>query len=76
MSGRSALMIASQSKRASEETRALAARRSAHRAFAGRADGRAGVDFAAAGGRWNIVALLDPEYPRPANDERAGACRV
>ena len=30
-------------------------------------DGRRAVDFAAAAGRWNIVALLDPQYPLPAN---------
>jgi ankyrin repeat protein len=63
--GRSALMIASQSKRASEDTvRALLALGAARSLAV--ADGRRAVDFAAAGGRWNIVALLDPDYPRPA----------
>jgi len=63
--GRSALMIASQSKRASEQTVQRLLELGAARSLAV-ADGRRAVDFAAAGGRWNIVALLDPEYPRPA----------
>ena len=63
--GRSALMIASQSKRANEDTvRALLALGAARSLAV--ADGRRAVDFAAAGGRWNIVALLDADYPRPA----------
>jgi len=62
--GRSALMIASQSKRASEETVHRLLALGAARSLAV-ADGRRAVDFAAAGGRWNIVALLDPDYPRP-----------
>jgi hypothetical protein len=63
--GRSALMIASQSKQASEETvrRLLAFGASSGQVTA---DGRQAVDFAAAGGRWNIVAMLDPHYPLPA----------
>ncbi|MEO8804163.1 MAG: ankyrin repeat domain-containing protein [Rudaea sp.] len=64
-SGRSALIIASQSVRVSEET---IARLMALGASTGVAldDGRRAVDFAAAAGRWNIVALIDPDYPRPA----------
>ena len=70
-SGRSALIIASQSKRASEETvRQLLALGAARSLTV--ADGRRAVDFAAAGGRWNIVALLDPTYPRPATVSEAG----
>ena len=30
-------------------------------------DGKRAVDFAAAAGRWNIVALLDPDYSVPAS---------
>ena len=74
--GRSALMIASQSKRASEQTVRRLLELGAARSLAV-ADGRRAVDFAAAGGRWNIVALLDPEYPRPAtvsDAEVAPAC--
>lgn len=64
-SGRSALIIASQSARACEETvaRLLALGASTDVALD---DGRRAVDFAAAAGRWSIVALLDPDYPRPA----------
>ena len=63
--GRSALIIASHSKRASEDTVRRLLALGAARSLAV-ADGRRAVDFAAAAGRWNIVALLDPEYPRPA----------
>ena len=64
--GRSALIIASQSTQASEEiVRRLLALRTSRELTS--ADGRRAVDFAAAGGRWNIVALLDPQYPWPAN---------
>ena len=70
-SGRSALIIASQSRRASEDTvRQLLALGAARSLVV--ADGRRAVDFAAAGGRWNIVALLDPDYPRPATVSEAG----
>lgn len=64
-SGRSALIIASQSVRASEETVAclIALGASTNVVLD---DGRRAVDFAAAAGRWNIVALLDSDYPRPA----------
>lgn len=63
--GRTALIIASQSVRASEEIVAglLGLGASPDVALD---DGRRAVDFAAAAGRWNIVALLDPDYPCPA----------
>ena len=64
--GRSALVIASQSTQASEEIVCRLLALGASRELTS-ADGRRAVDFAAAGGRWNIVALLDPQYPRPAN---------
>jgi ankyrin repeat protein len=70
--GRSALMIASQSTRASEETVRRLLALGAARSLAV-ADGRRAVDFAAAGGRWNIVALLDPDYPRPATVSETNA---
>ena len=63
--GRTALIIASQSKQASEETVRRLLALGATRELAA-ADGRRAVDFAAASGRWNIVALLDPQYPLPA----------
>ena len=64
--GRTALIVASQSARANEETvrRLLAlgiSRQSTAR------DGRRAVECAAMAGRWNLVALIDPEYPRPAS---------
>jgi uncharacterized protein len=64
--GRTALMIACQSTHASEEmvTRLLALGASPHIALG---DDRRAVDLAAAAGRWSIVALLDPDYPRPAD---------
>ena len=71
--GRSALMIACQSTHASEEmvSRLLELGASPQLALA---DGRRAVDLAAAAGRWNIVAMLDPDYPRPATPvtEKAG----
>jgi ankyrin repeat protein len=65
-SGRSALIIACQSRQACEATVRHLLLAGASRDLAA-ADGRRAVDFAAAAGRWNIVALLDPEYPLPAN---------
>ncbi|HSM99516.1 MAG TPA: ankyrin repeat domain-containing protein [Rudaea sp.] len=64
--GRSALTIAAQSLRAGEETVRRLLALGISRQLATR-DGRRAVDFAAAAGRWNIVALIDPEYPRPAH---------
>jgi hypothetical protein len=62
--GRSALIIACQSTHASEAVvrRLLAL---GARPDLCLADGRRAVDFAAAAGRWTIVALLDPNHPRP-----------
>lgn len=65
-SGRSALMIACQSRQACEGTVRHLLLAGASRDLTA-ADGRRAVDFAAAAGRWNIVALLDPDYPLPAN---------
>lgn len=65
-SGRSALIVACQSRNANEETvRALLALGGdrAHTA----ADGKRALDYAAASGRWHIVALLDPAYPLPSS---------
>ncbi|MGH8041051.1 MAG: ankyrin repeat domain-containing protein [Rudaea sp.] len=64
--GRTALTIAAQSLRTGEESVRRLLTLGISRQLPAR-DGRRAVDFAAAGGRWNIVALLDPEYPRPAN---------
>jgi hypothetical protein len=65
-SGRSALIIACQSRQGCEATVRHLLLAGASRDLTA-ADGRRAVDFAAAAGRWNIVALLDPEYPLPAN---------
>ncbi|MBS0555957.1 MAG: ankyrin repeat domain-containing protein [Proteobacteria bacterium] len=64
--GRSALTIAAQSLRAGEETVRRLLTYGISRQIAA-ADGRRAVDCAAAAGRWNIVALIDPDYPRPSN---------
>ena len=66
--GRSALIIASQSKHACEDTISRLLALGASRELAS-ADGRRAVDFAAAAGRWKVVALLDPVYPLPATLE-------
>lgn len=65
-SRRSALIIACQSRHASEEAvRALLAQ-GADRTRVGADDKRA-LEHAAAAGRWHIVALLDPAYPLPSS---------
>jgi hypothetical protein len=64
--GRTALIIASQSRQSSETTIRLLLAVGAGRDVA-TADGKRAVDFAAAAGRWNIVVLLDPDYPVPAS---------
>ncbi len=66
--GRSALIIASQSKHASEDTISRLLALGASRELAS-TDGRRAVDFAAAAGRWKVVALLDSQYPLPATLE-------
>lgn len=64
--GRTALMIACNSRLSSEDTvRALMAL-GADRNIAG-GDGKRALDYAAASGRWHIVALLDPGYPLPSS---------
>src|SRR5262249_36344099 len=64
--GRSALIIACQSRQAGENTIRVLLSAGASPALQ-TAEGKRAVDFAAAAGRWNIVALLDPEYPLPAS---------
>lgn len=64
--GRTALIIACQSAHANEEIVRRLLDMGASRDSA-TADGRRAVDFAATAGRWNIVALLDPNYPQPRN---------
>ncbi len=70
--GRSALTIAAQSLRSGEETVRRLLAFGISRQLAAK-DGRRAVDFAAAAGRWNIVALIDPDYPRPSNLQGASA---
>jgi len=67
--GRDALTLACQSPQAHGETvRALLALGAEPKA-PGR-DGRSALDHAAAAGRWDLVALLDPETPLPASHSR------
>jgi ankyrin repeat protein len=64
--GRDALTLACQSPRADAETvRALLALGAEPKVPGG--DGRSALDHATAAGRWDLVALLDPETPLPAN---------
>ncbi len=63
---RSALIIACQSRHASEEAVRALLTLGADRARVGADDKRA-LDHAAAAGRWHIVALLDPAYPLPSS---------
>ncbi|MEO8460802.1 MAG: ankyrin repeat domain-containing protein [Dokdonella sp.] len=64
--GRSALMIACASRDASEEiVRALLACGADRNLTA--SDGRRAVDYAAAAGRWQLVAVLDPDYALPSS---------
>jgi len=71
--GRTALIIACQSRQAGESIARLLLDHGASRDVVS-SDGKRAVDFAAAAGRWNIVALLDAAYPLPANiaDAEAG----
>jgi hypothetical protein len=64
--GRTALIIASQSRKSGEATIRLLLQGGASPDIR-TSDGKRAVDFAAAAGRWNIVALLDPDYPLPAS---------
>ncbi|TPG06480.1 hypothetical protein EAH75_17735 [Rhodanobacter glycinis] len=64
--GRDALTLACQSPHAHGETvRALLALGAEPKAPGG--DGRSALDHAAAAGRWDLVALLDPDTPLPAS---------
>ena len=64
--GRDALTLACQSPRAHADTvRALLALGAEPKAPG--SDGRSALDHAAAAGRWDLVALLDPETPLPAS---------
>ncbi|GLQ92860.1 ankyrin repeat domain-containing protein [Dyella acidisoli] len=64
--GRDALTLACQSPSAQVETvRALLALGAEPKAPGG--DGRSALDHAAASGRWDLVALLDPDTPLPAS---------
>ncbi|HEY4091324.1 MAG TPA: ankyrin repeat domain-containing protein [Luteibacter sp.] len=64
--GRDALTLACQSPRAQAATvRALLAMGAQPKETG--ADGRSALDHAAAGGRWDFVALLDPETPLPTS---------
>lgn len=64
--GRDALTLACQSPHAHVETvRALLALGADPKVAGG--DGRSALDHAAAAGRWDLVALLDPDTPLPAS---------
>ena len=64
--GRDALTLACQSPHAQGETvRALLALGAEPKTPG--SDGRSALDHAAAAGRWDLVALLDPDTPLPAN---------
>ena len=64
--GRDALTLACQSPRAHADTvRALLALGAEPKTPGN--DGRSALDHAAAAGRWDLVALLDPETPLPAS---------
>ncbi len=64
--GRSALVIACQTRQANAEAVRALLSMGADPAIA-TADGRRALDYALAGGRWDIVAVLNPSHPLPAN---------
>ncbi len=67
--GRDALTLACQSPHAQVDTvRALLALGAEPKATG--SDGRSALDHAAAAGRWDLVALLDPDTPLPASLSR------
>lgn len=70
--GRSALVIACQSRQAKPAAvRALLALGiDRQRACT---DGRRALEHAIAGGRWDLVALIDPDYPLPSSVAEGGA---
>lgn len=67
--GRSALLLACQARNAGEETVAALLAAGADRSLRDH-EGRSALDLAAAAGRWPLVALLDPDYPRPGTITR------
>ncbi len=64
--GRDALALACQSPHAHAETVGILLRLGASPKAPG-SDGRSALDHAAASGRWDLVALLDPETPLPSS---------
>ncbi len=66
MHGRDALLLACQSIHADTETVRILLALGADPRAAGK-DGRSALDHAASAGRWNLVALLDPNTPLPAS---------
>lgn len=70
--GRTALVIACQSRQAGEALVRRLVEAGASTSIAA-ADGKRAVDFAAASGRWNLVAMLDPDYPLPATVAEAAS---
>lgn len=70
--GRTALMFAAGSMNADEAFVARLIGFGASRDSA-TAEGKRAVDFAAAAGRWSIVALLDPDYALPASVDTSAA---
>ncbi|WP_063673142.1 ankyrin repeat domain-containing protein [Dyella thiooxydans] len=64
--GRDALTLACQSPRAHADTVRALLTLGADAKAAG-TDGRSALDHAAAAGRWDLVALLDPDTPLPAS---------
>ena len=73
-SGRTALIIACQSRHACEATVRQLLGAGVSRDLAA-PDGRRAIEFAAQAGRWNIVALLDPDFPLPANIAEVAVAR-
>ena len=67
--GRDALTLACQSPRARGETVIALLALGAEPRTPG-SDGRSPLDHAAAAGRWDLVALLDPDTPLPASHRR------
>ena len=67
--GRDALTLACQSPRARGETISALLALGAEPKTPG-SDGRSALDHAAAAGRWDLVALLDPDTPLPASHSR------
>ncbi|TDR41282.1 hypothetical protein DFR29_111196 [Tahibacter aquaticus] len=64
--GRTALVIACQSRQAKPAALRALLNLGIDRQRAG-TDGRRALEHAIAGGRWDLVALLDPDYPLPSS---------